>query len=366
MLTSRILLSLLLLLLTPTGVLSRRGSGGWGSDSDSSSDGDGDYSDSGDSSSSSSGSSYTCTDDYFLRVDDLQPFHYENYTFIFGDPDAYTDWNGVYFQGESFFQYQIRDRPTNYTYHGANCPTGTHSIRMLGMAWVGPKAPTPTYLQNPFTLGFKAWQSNNDVSDITYSYSFCDTDVDLVHFSTTVDWREYASNTNDDTEGAIDSVVLNITQAADDSREVLFNGVYDVTSLSSAQIIYSNDGIHDDQIHLPPQTCSLQGEILIGIPTGTYLNGSMTNDTLKLDISGSTIAGFADLYGSSDARVNVTFHISFEGSYAAANSSQIVTVGESGRPLVSFDKATGGGSVPVISWRLLAVSLVVAGGMAYM
>lgn len=365
MLPSHILLSLLLVLFTPAGVLSRRGSGGSGSSSDIDSNSD-DYGDSDDSSSSSSGSTYTCTDDYLLFVSDLQPAHYENYTFIFGDPDAYTDWNGVYFQGESFFQYRIRDLPTNYSYYGANCPTGTHSIRMLGMAWVGPKAPTPTYLQNPFTLGFKAWQSSKDVADITYSYSFCDTDVDLVHLGTTVDWREYDSDSNDDIEGAIDSVVLNITQAVDNSHEVLFDGVYDLTSLSSSQMVYSNDGIHDDQIHLPAQACSLKGKILIGIPTGTYINGSMTNDTLKLEISGSTIAGFADLYGSSDAQVNVTFHISFEGSYAAANSSQVVTVGGSGQPLVSFGRATGAASATVISWRLMAISLVVIGGMTYM
>lgn len=363
MLSSRILLSLFLVLFIPAGVLSRRGPGGSVSDSDSSSDG-GDYGDSGDSSStSSSGGTYTCTDDHLLRVGDLQPSHYSNYSFIFGHPDAYTDWNGVYFQGESFFQYRIRDVPTNYTYHGANCPTGTHSIRMLGMAWVGPKAPTPTYLQNPFTVGFKAWQSNKDVSEITYSYSLCDTDVDLVHLSTTVDWREYG--TNYEVDGAIDSVKLNITPAADDSHEVLFDGVYDLTSLSSAQMVYANDGIHEDQIHLPAETCNLKGEILIGIPTGTYVNGSMTNDTLRLDISGTTVAGFGDLYGSSDAQVNVTFQITFEGRYAAANSSQVVTVGGSGQPLVSFDKATGGTSATLISWRLLAIPLV-AGVMIYM
>lgn len=364
MLPSRILLSLLLVLFTPTRVLSRRGGGGSSSsDSDSSSD----YSDSTDSSSTSpSDSTYVCEDDYFLRVDDLQPAHYDNYTFIFGDPDAYIDWNGVYFQGESIFQYRIRDLPRNYTNYGANCPTGMYSIRMLGMAWVGPKAPTPTYLTNPFTLGFKAWQSETDVSDITYSYSFCDTNVDLVHLGTTVDWREYDSDTNDDVEGAIDSVVLSITQAADDKHRVMFDGVYDLTSLSSSQMVYSNDGIHDDQIHLPAQTCSLKGEILLGMPTGTYINGSMTNATLNWDISSSTIAGFTDLYGSSDAQVNITLHISFESSYAAANSSQVLTVGGNGQPLVSFEKATGAASVMMVPWTLLVASWVVAGGMVYM
>jgi hypothetical protein len=31
---------------------------------------------------------------------------------------------------------------------------------MLGAAWVGAKAPTPAGPVNPFTLGFKAWESN--------------------------------------------------------------------------------------------------------------------------------------------------------------------------------------------------------------
>lgn len=361
----RTLLSLLLLLFIPAGVLSRRGHSD--SSSDSSSNSDGDYSDSGDSSSTSSSSSgSTCSDDYYLRVDDLQPAHYENYTFIFGDPDAYTDWNGVYFQGESFFQYEIRDLPTNHTYYDTNCPTGTHSIRMLGVAWVGPKAPTPTGLQNPFTLGFKAWRSNKAVSDITYSYSFCDTDVDLVHLGTTVDWREYNHDTNRDMEGAIDSVVLNITQAAENSHEIKFDGVYDLTSLTSGQMVYSNDGIHDDQIHLPAQTCSLKGDVLIGMPTGTYVNGSMTNNTLRLDISGSTVAGFGELYGTTDAQVNVTFLVSFEGSYDTANSSQVLNLGRSGQPLVSFDKAIGAARATAISWFLMAMSFVITGGMTWM
>jgi hypothetical protein len=132
----------------PAGVLSRRGSGDSSSDSGTSSDSD---------DSSSSGGTYVCSDDHILTTTGLQPSYYLNYTMVAGDPGAYTDWNGLYFQGEASFDYVIRDLPTNNTYYGTNCPKDRHSIRMLGIAWVGPRTPTPSDLLNPFTLGFQAW-----------------------------------------------------------------------------------------------------------------------------------------------------------------------------------------------------------------
>lgn len=78
-------------------------------------------------------------------------------------------------------------------------------------------------------------------------------------------------------EGAIDAVVLNITKAADNNQKIRFDGVTEWQM---------NDGIHDDQIRLPAQTCNLR-DVLIGMPTGTHVSGSMTNDRLRLDISGS-------------------------------------------------------------------------------
>jgi hypothetical protein len=340
----------------PAGVLSRRGGGDSSSDSGTSSDSD---------DSSSSGGTYVCSDDHKLTTTGLQPSYYLNYTTVAGDPGAYTDWNGLYFQGEASFDYVIRDLPTNTTYRGTNCPKDRRSIRMLGIAWVGPRTPTPSDLHNPFTLGFQAWQSDNSISNITYSYSSCDTDVDLVHLKTTVDWQEYVHETNKDVEGALDAVVLNVTQAPNDNHEVQFVGVYDVSSLRSAQTVIASDGTHEDQIHIPAETCSMMGDILIGWPSGTMINGTMTNNTLTLSISGTTIAGFGDLYGSHDEQVNVTFSINFVGTYDSANSSQVLQVGASGQPLVSFEKATGG----AVAWAsprwLLALSLLTATGMAY-
>lgn len=55
-----------------------------------------------------------------------------------------------------------------------------------------PQAEGTTDHTPPFTLGFKAWQSDKDVSEIAYSYRLCDTNVDLVHLVTIVDWRKYS------------------------------------------------------------------------------------------------------------------------------------------------------------------------------
>ncbi|OOQ88227.1 hypothetical protein PEBR_14378 [Penicillium brasilianum] len=340
----------------PAGVVSRRGNGDSSSDSGISSESD---------DSSSSDGTYVCSDDHTLTTAGLQPSYYSNYTIVAGDPGAYTDWNGLFFQGEAVFDYVIRDLPTNNTYHGTNCPKDRQSIRMLGIAWVGPRTPTPSDLHNPFTLGFQAWQSDSSLANITYSYSSCDTDVNLVHLKTTVDWREYVQKTNRDVQGAIDAVVLNVTQASNDNHEVQFAGVYDVSSLKSAQTIFASDGTHDDQIHIPAETCSMMGDILIGWPSGTLINGTMTNNTLNLSISGTTIAGFGDLYGSHDEQVNVTFSIAFTGTYDLANSSQVLHVGVSDQSLVSFEKATGGAVAWASPRRLLALFLVMATGIVF-
>ncbi|KAJ6051675.1 uncharacterized protein N7446_006310 [Penicillium canescens] len=340
----------------PAGVLSRRGNGDSSSDSGTSSDSD---------DSSSSGGTSVCSDDHKLTTTGLQPSYYLNYTMVAGDPGAYTDWNGLYFQGEASFDYVIRDLPINNTYYGTDCPKDHRSIRMLGIAWVGPRTPTPPDLHNPFTMGFQAWQSDNPIANITYSYNSCDTDVNLVHLKTTVDWREYVHETNRDVEGATDAVVLNVTQVGNDSHEVQFAGVYDVSSLRSAQTIFASDGTHKDQIHIPAKTCSTTGDILIGWPSGTMINGTMSNNTLTLSISGTTIAGFGDLNGSHDEQVNVTFSIDFMGTYDSANSSQVLHVGASDQSLVSFEKATSGAVAWASPRSLLAISLVVATGMAY-
>ncbi|KAJ5669854.1 hypothetical protein N7462_010924 [Penicillium macrosclerotiorum] len=349
-----------------TGVISRRGhdsegeSGSSSSGSSGSSDSDSAESDS--TSTSSSGSTYTCVDDHRLTVSDLEPDHYSNYTFIYGSPDAYTDWNGAYFQGEAFFNYDIRELSNTSAAFKTNCPTGSSSIRMLGVAWIGPKAPTPTNLRNPFSLGFKAWKTDKSVTDIAYSYSWCDQDVDLIHLGTTVDWRKYSSHSSGDTEGAIDAVVLNVTQDSNNSERAIFDGYWDLSSLESSQRVYSNDGRHEDQIHLPGEICQRSSDNLwVGWEKGIYINGSITNETLELSISGSTVSGFTKslVDGSYEDEVKVNFSVTFTGSLDTVNSSQILNIGEGNSSLVNFERATGRASSMLCPNALLISTFVV-------
>jgi hypothetical protein len=241
---------------------------------------------------------------------------------------------------------------------------------MLGAAWVGAKAPTPAGPVNPFTLGFKAWESNVRVSDIDYSYSVCE-NLDLIRLTTTVDWYSGGS-----VEKAMDAVALNITQAADNSDKILFDGVYDLKDWADSErnsmepAEYDNSGLRDQMISLPDSLCSEGrnlGKILIGWPTGTHINGSMTNETLELNFSGSTDAGFERGFAitDTDTKVNVTFELTFTGRFDAANSSQVVLPGASSHnaSLISFERATGSATVTSLPLYYVLLSLLVSFGM---
>ncbi|OQE25860.1 hypothetical protein PENFLA_c008G09915 [Penicillium flavigenum] len=386
MLLRHTFLTTLALLAVPTGVLSRKGGDSSSSDSDSdssSSGGSSGSSDSGDSddtssSTTSSSGGNRCSDTHRLDFGDLQPDHYYQYNRAprRGHPSAYSDWDGVFFKGEANLKYTIITPPNNLTEGDIvsssliTCPVGKQSMRMLGAAWVGAKAPTPAGPVNPFTLGFKAWESNIRVSDIDYSYSVCE-NPDLIRLTTTVDWYSGGS-----VEKAMDAVALNITQAADNRDKILFDGVYDLkdwadserSSMEPAE--YDNSGLWDQMISLPDSLCSegrRLGKILIGWPTGTHINGSMTNETLELNFSGSTVAGFGRGFTitDTDTKVNVTFELTFTGSFDAANSSQVVLPGASSQnaSLISFERATGSATVTSLPLYYVLVSLLVSFGM---
>ncbi|CAI7651691.1 unnamed protein product [Penicillium glandicola] len=327
-------LAFLALLAVPTRVLSRKGGDGSSSDSDSNSSsgsyGSSDSSDSSESDDSSSSTSSTselnCIDSHRLDFDDLQPSHYDQYNREprRGHASAYSDLDGVFFKGEASLKYTIITPPNNLTEGDIvsssliTCPVGRQSLRMLGAAWVAAKAPAPAGPVNPITLGFKAWESNIRVSDIDYSYSVCE-NLDLIRLTTTVDWFTGTA------VQAMDAVVLNITQAADNSNKILFDGVYDLKDRADSERDslqpehYDNAGLYDQMIALPDSLCSEQsklGKILIGWPTGTHINGSMTNETLELNFSGATVAGFEHSYPTwpdTDTKVNVTFELTFAG-----------------------------------------------------
>lgn len=377
-------LTILALLAVPTRVLSRKGVDGSSSDSDSSSSsgssGSSDSSDSDDTSSSTTSSTgeVHCFDTHRLDFDDLQPSHYYGYNQAprHGHASAVTDWDGVFFKGAASLKYTIITPPNNLTEDDIvsstliTCPVGRQSMRMLGVAWVGAKTPTPAGPVNPFTLGFKAWESNVRVSDIDYSYNVCE-DLDLIHLTTTVDWYNETS-----VEKAMDAVAFNITQAADNSNKILFDGVYDLKDWADSErsylqpARYDNTGLWNQMISLPDSICSEKGKlgkILFVWPTGTHVNGSLTNETLELNFSGSTLAGFEHRYArpDTDTKVNVTFEFTFTGSLDAANSTQVVLPGASSHnaSLVTFERATGTATVTSLPLYYVLLSLLVNVGM---
>ncbi|CAI7638566.1 unnamed protein product [Penicillium crustosum] len=372
MLLRRPFLTTLALLAVPTGVLSRKGggdgdsstSGGSGGSSASSASSGSDSDDTSSSTSSSWGAT-NCFDTHVLNFDNLQPSHYYKYNQAprRGHASVKTDWDGVYFKGDAHLKYTIITPPNNLTEDDI-------SMRMLGVAWVGAKTPTPAGPVNPFTLGFKAWESNVRVSDIDYSYKLCE-DPDLIQLTTTVDW--YNENS---VEKAMDAVAFNITQAVDNSNKILFDGVYDLKDWADSErsylepALYDNTGLGREKISLPDGLCSERsklGKILFVWPTGTHINGSMTNETLKLNFSGSTIAGFESRsrWRGTDTKVNVTFEFTFTGSLDAANSSQVVLPGASSHnaSLIAFQTVTGSATVIGRSLYYVLLSLLVSLGV---
>ncbi|KAJ5996859.1 hypothetical protein N7499_006828 [Penicillium canescens] len=384
MLLHRRFLIVLALLVIPTGVLSRGGGHGGSSsssDSDSSSGSSGSYSDSDSSgsddtssTSSSSDGGTSCTDSHRLDFLDLQPYHYNQYN---SDPrrghaSAYSEFDGVFFKGVANFTYIIEAPPPNITSLGypssssIKCPVGEQSFRMLGVAWVAGKPPRPAGPKNPIAIGFKAWESNIRLSDIDYSYSVCD-QVDLMRFGTTVDMI-YSTYKNVSLD-AMDAVDLKITQAPENSDMIQFEGVYDLKDWANSERNsrepekYENSGLSDQMFYLPAGICSA-GEKLgeVGMRwNGTFVKGSMTNETLQLNLSGTTIAEFEidSMYESTYTKVNVTFEIAFTGTLDVANSTQVVLTGAASHneSLITFKRANSA-TIPGLSLHLALLSLL--------
>lgn len=386
MLLCRRFLTVLTFLAVPTGVLARGGGhGGSSSSSDSSSSGgggSGSYSDSDSSdiddpssTSSSTSSGLTCTDSHLLSYDDLQPYHYNQYNRDprAGHASAYSDFDGVFFKGVASFTYTIETPAPNITLLGTpssdsiSCPTGEQSLRMLGAAWVAGRPPRPAGPTNPIAIGFKAWESKMALSDIEHSYSVCE-DVDLMHFGTTVDMMR--GNNSYDSLEAMDAVELAITQAPANSDMILFEGMYDLKDwVDSARDpqepeAYDDSGLYDQMLYLPAKTCS-EGTTGLGKVmmrwNGTNVKGSLTNETLQLNLTGSMTAGFEriSLYDETDTKVNVTFEIVFTGTLDAANSTQVVVTGAASRneSLVTFERASAA-AIPRLSPSLVVLSVL--------
>lgn len=68
------------------------------------------------------------------------------------------------------------------------------------------------------------------------------------------------------------------------------------------------------------------------------INGSLTNQTIQLNVSGSAVGWFRDEGYKEHKTANVTYNIVFTGAYDAANSTRILVTGaaSSNESLVSF------------------------------
>ncbi|KAJ5514788.1 hypothetical protein N7463_004340 [Penicillium fimorum] len=364
----RTFLAALLFLAIPKGVLSRRGHDSDSeSDTSSSSDSTSDSDSSDTTTSTSPDSGYHCAGapklDYYL----IGPNHYHTYQ----DTFEASDYDGVYYTGEATFNYKLDVPPvpttTNFVYTPkATCPAGWQSLRMRAVAWVAPKTPGPDGPKNPIAIAFQA------LPNVADSYSTC-SNVDIVGFSTTVDWSK-TNRTGDTSFEAIDSVKLDIQPTAGNDNMVDFDGVYDISAWKdrpkdlSDPTLFQHGQLWKERLILPAGTCSGgsgREKLDLGYPSGAIINGSLTNETIRLNVSGSVVAWFRD-DEEEHATTNVTYNIVFKGAYDAANSTRILVTGveSSNESLVSFQAPPkGSGSAIGASWNLAVISLVVSIGL---
>ncbi|BAE64020.1 unnamed protein product [Aspergillus oryzae RIB40] len=312
---------LLLLSIFDGGVVARRGGGGnydSGSNSDSSSDGDSDNGSGGGDDSSSpsgcgSGASNALSNTY------LVPRHAWNWTSQSGaySTDSPTIYDGSYFQGEGYLSYNI----TN----GNKCQS-TKQLRLLGYAWIGPQPPYPAGSENPFIIGFKAWESTKAVSEIHTSYTqiiwegdSCASEPDLFGIVTT---RGSASRTE-----ASDTMIMNVSTSPAAPGAVDFNAST-VTDLSPR--ISDSEGL----FRLRAQSCASH-DTDMRWPATTVMQGSVTNTTLGLEFSGSVDMNSTQyqFYAGRDENLKVNFTVTFSGQFDSVNSTHALNVQQANQSL---------------------------------
>lgn len=327
---TKLLIQTLLLLAVPTAVFAKKGGGGGGGWDDDDDD---------DSSGGSSDGDSCGAQDSFLETFDIVP----DYVL-----DRNASSGGAFFQGEAFFNYRIPKQTSSSSYSNKTNKTESQSIRMLAYAWVGPQFKYPKGWTNPFNLGFKAWESDNPVKNISTSYTkldsrYCPVEPDLVKFHTTtgVDLRWTRLENVDGTvytyfpQRAGDMFSLNATESTTDPEAVDIRARYkkeaddlDVNDLEYVLRLSSGQGQEQEWID-------------IGWSEGITVNGSITNTTLDLYIAGNTTmkAGYQGLNGIDewDSPINITF----SGTFHSANSTEKPSIRQKNQPLVSFESNDG-------------------------
>ncbi|OGM49467.1 hypothetical protein ABOM_001715 [Aspergillus bombycis] len=313
---------LLLVAIFDGGVVARRGGGGdhdSDSDGDSSSDGNNDSGSGGsDGSSGSSGCGSGGTSNA-LGTTYLVPRHAWNWTSQSGAyaTDSPTVYDGSYFQGEGYLSYNMTT--------GAQCQI-TKELRLLGYAWIGPQPPYPTGPENPFIIGFKAWESTKAVSDIHSSYTqikwegdSCSSQPDLFRIVTT---KGSGSRT-----GAADTMVMEVSTSP---------AAADVVGFNATTVTDSDPGISDSDglFRLRAQSCAPH-DTDMHWPATTVMQGSVSNTTLELKFSGSVDQNSSQYqsYTGSNEDLKVNFTLTFSGQFDSVNSTHALNVQQSNQSL---------------------------------
>ncbi|KAI9926526.1 hypothetical protein MW887_004294 [Aspergillus wentii] len=202
---------------------------------------------------------------------------------------------------------------------GTRCED-TKQLRILGYAWIGPQPPYPRGAQNPFIIGFKAWQSDKALSEIYTAYDqikwdgdVCPSQPDLFRIVTT---RSSASN--DETS---DTMNLDIFSNSTLPGAAQFNATT-ATGL--------NTPISDDVglFRLRAGTCT-SSTTDMHWPDTTSMQGSVTNTTMELTFSGSVDMNSTQYqrYGGRNEDLKVNFKLTFSGTFDSVNSTHAVDIG---------------------------------------
>ncbi|KAJ5992036.1 hypothetical protein N7451_007760 [Penicillium sp. IBT 35674x] len=285
----------------------RRGGGG-GSSGDSGGS-------SGDDDSNSDGAPSVCVNDGLPMITDLDIWRFDNYS---SDPH----YGGAYFFGEASYKVEVK-QGNLYTQDFCTPTAGlTLPDRLFAAALIAPQSPWPQGSHNSIVIGFKGWVTNNSTKDFMTSYENCDAYQYAINFRTSSYYTmtyEY-----DGLTGVCDSVPLTISPG---ENSTTFKGEYiempptEWHNVSMGQWLY-------DEVVFTGSLCGQEGLLEAPIPIGMAINGSVNSDTFNLTITGLDINV---VYG-----VNASFAIDFKGTFASANSTQIVKVGENDDSLISF------------------------------
>lgn len=249
---------------------------------------------------------------------DLIPSNAQNNT---GMKGAGSGYGGSFFHGEASLSFIITA--------GQRCPLNDmRSTHMLGYAWIGPQSSYPVGPTNPVIIGFKAWETDKSLDKIGDSYAyikkdqFCPRQPDLFRVSTTHGWSDFIARKT----RAADFMNMNVTESTSNREQALFNA----TMVDELNFEPTDNGL---LLSLPRGACSSSRDWNFRVPDQLTMNGSFTNTTLNLTLSGR---GNATSSNSREANLTAEFKITFTGVFDADNSTHIISLQRQGGPLVTW------------------------------